>query len=153
MREIPQKNYILLGFVSVCVVLVCFVLMNMYKVNNKEVYYSSEVKDVVNEIVYDDLENYIQENPNFVIYINDSSKRNKTVQKNLKKIIVDNNIQQYVVYMEKTDDVVKKYNLNKSSSIFVAYENGIIVEIMSRDDYSLEDMESFFIRNKVIEND
>ncbi len=153
MREVPAKNYLILTFLAIGVVLISLILMNMYKTNNKEVYYSSVVKDVVNEIVYDDLDNYIQETPNFVLYINDSSKKNKKIQRAVKKIIMDNDIEQYVVYIEKTDDVIKKYSLDSNTPIFVAYENGTIVEIMSKDDYSTKDIESFFIRNKVIDND
>ena len=73
--------------------------------------------------------------------------------KDTKKIILDNSIQQYVVYVEKTDEIIKKYDLNDNSPIFIAYQNGVLTEIFSKDGYSAKEIESFFVRNKVIEDD
>ena len=153
MREIPAKNYFILVSIAVAVVILSLLLRNVYVKNNSDVKYSSIVREVVNEIKFDDLDDYLQESPNCVLFINDSSKKSKNVQKATKKVILDNSIQQYVVYIEKTDDVIKKYDLNSNTPIFVAYQNGVLTEILSKDTYSAKEIESFFIRNKVIQND
>ena len=153
MREIPVKNYFVLVSIAVAVVVISLVLRSVYIQKNGNKQYTSVVKEVVTEIKYDDLDNYLQESPTCVLFINDSSKKNKKVQRDTKKIIVDNSIQQYVVYIEKTDNIIKKYDLNADSPIYVAYQNGVLTEILSKDSYSSKDIESFFVRNKVIDND
>ena len=153
MREVPAKNYVILALMVVGVVAVSFILRSMYK-SNDNVVYSSIVKDkVISEIQVDDLDNFIQENPDTVIYICDSTnKKTKKAEKKFRKIIIENNITQYVVYLEKTEDVKKKFDLGSDTPIFVAYQNGRITEIMSKGNYESKDIESFLTRNKVIEN-
>jgi hypothetical protein len=153
MREIPVKNYFVLVSIAVAVIVISFVLRGIYIKKNGNIQYASVVKEVVTEIKYDDLDNYLQENPTCVLYINNSKKKNKSIQKDTKKIILDNSIQQYVVYVERTDDIAKKYDLNSNSPIFVAYQNGVLTEIFSKDSYTAKEIESFFVRNKVIEDD
>ena len=153
MREIPVKNYIILVSIAIAILIVSLVLRGIYINKNGEEKYTSAIKEVVTEIKYDDLDNYLQESPTCVLYINDSSKKNKKIDKETKKIILDNSVQQYVVYIEKTSDVQKKYDLDNNSPIFIAYQNGVLTEILSKDNYSTKEIESFLIRNKVIEND
>ena len=153
MREIPVKNYIVLVSIAIEVIVLSLVLRGMYIKKNGNIQYTSAVKEVVTEIKYDDLDNYLQENPTCVLYINNSKKQNKNVQRDAKKIILDNSIQQYVVYIERTNDIVKKYDLNNNSPIFIAYQNGVLTEIFSKDGYTAKEIESFFVRNKVIEDD
>lgn len=152
MRKIPKKNYFILFLLAVIVVVVCFVLMNLYN-SNRVVTYNSPVKSVINEIKYDDLESYLQENLNIVLYINDSNDSDEKQELDIKKIIMDNNVQQYVVYIEKNDDLTKEYSLDDNSPIFVAYQDGKISEVLSLDLYTEEEVESFLVRNGVIEND
>ena len=153
MREIPVKNYFVLVSIAVAVVVISLALRSLYIEKNGNVQYTSVVKEVVTEIKYDDLDYYLQENPTCVLYINDSSKKNKNIQKETKKIILENSVQQYFVYIEKTDDLVKEFDLNSNSPIFIAYQNGVRTEILSKENYSDREIESFLIRNKVIEND
>ena len=126
--------------------------MNLYN-SNKVVTYNSPVKNVINEIKYDDLESYLQENLNIVLYINDSNDSDEQQELNIKKIIMENNVQQYIVYIEKNEDLVKEYSLDNNSPIFVAYQDGKVSEILSLNSYSEEEVEKFLIRNGVIEND
>lgn len=152
MRDVPKKNYIVLTLIALGVIVLCFVFMNMYNKNNKDIY-ESVVKDIINEIKYEDLDNYLQENPEVVLYINDSSKKNSNIEENLKDLIVENNIQQYVVYIERDNSIVEKLNLNSNSPIFIAYKDGKMVEILSQKKYTNDEIKNFFLRNGVIESD
>lgn len=152
MRDVPKKNYIVLTLIALGVIVLCFVFMNMYNKNNKDIY-ESVVKDIINEIKYEDLDNYLQENPEVVLYINDSSKKNSNIEENLKDLIVENNIQQCVVYIEKDNSIVEKLNLNSNSPIFIAYKDGKMVEILSQKKYTNDEIKNFFLRNGVIESD
>ena len=152
MREIPKKNYFILGAMTVFVVALVFGLMSLYNSNNKNEY-KPVVKDVINEIKYDDLENYVLENPNALLYINDSEYKNKKVEKMFKDIIVDNNLQQSVVYIEKTEQVKKEYDLKSETPIFVLYKDGKVKEILAQKSYSKDTIIDFLRRNEIIEND
>lgn len=152
MRDVPKKNYIVLTLIALGVIVLCFVFMNMYNKNNKEIY-KSAVKNIIHEIKYEDLDNYLQENPDVVLYINDSSKKNTDVEERLKEIIVENSIQQYVVYIEKDDNIVEKWDLNSNSPIFIAYKDGKVSEILSQKKYTNNEIENFLLRNGVIESD
>ncbi len=152
MREIPKKNYVILGAMTVFVVALVFGLMNLYNSNKKEDY-NPIVKEVINEIKYDDLESYIIDNPNALLYINDSEYKNKKVEKLFKDIIVDYNLQQSVVYIEKTEQVKKEYDLKNETPVFVLYKDGKVKEVLSQKTYSKDDILNFLKRNEIIEND
>ena len=152
MREIPKKNYIYLALMTVGVVAVVFILINMYKVHNKQVY-DSRVKDIISEIKLDNLDDYITDNPSVVIYINDSNKNHKKLEKEIRNLITEKNARDYIVYLERTKEVVKKYDLDNNNPVFVAYKDGKVVEVLSKSSYDIETIESFLIRNGAIEND
>ncbi len=153
MSDVPAKNYIILAVLAIGVVAICLIFNNVYKNSNSKVY-ESVVKDVVNKIKREDLENYLQENPDVVIYIYDETeKKGREADKIFKNLIVDNGIQQYVVYIDKDEDVIKKYDLSSNSPIFIAYQGGAITEILNKNSYTSDEIHSFLVRNKVIESD
>ena len=153
MREIPSKNYIILSLMTIGVIIVCLIFNKVYKFSNNK-NYSSIMRDFISEIQYEDLDNYLLENLDVVLYINDNSTKNdQNLEKELKKIITNNGISQYVVYIEKSEDIIKKYDLDSNSPIFIAYQNGIVTEILSKPYYTSEEIQEFLVRNKVIDND
>lgn len=153
MRKIPTKNYVILSFLAIGVVIVCLVFSKVYKTtNNKE--YTPVIKEVITEIKYDDLDNYLQENLDVVLYINDGSvKSNRSFEKKIKKTITNNGISRYFVYIEKDKNLVDKYKLNSNTPIFIAYQNGVITEVLSKKNVTINEVEEFLIRNKVIDSD
>ena len=153
MREIPAKNYIILSCLIVGVVIVSLILSNIYKTTHKEEY-APVIKDIITEIRYEDLDNYLQENLDVVLYINDSNvKSNIKFEKKLKKLITNNGLSRYFVYIEKDKDIIDKYKLNSNTPTFIAYQNGVITEVLSKKNCTINDVEDFLIRNKVIDND
>lgn len=152
MREIPKKNYLFVLIMAVVVVIITFILMNLYNANKKEAY-SSYVKEIVHEIMLDDLDNYLQEHPDAILYINTNDEANKKLEKEIKNLIARHNIQQYFVYIENNKDITKKYKLKDNNPIFIAYKDGKALETFSQDKYTIKEIESFLVRNGVIEND
>ena len=152
MREIPKKNYLFVLIMAVVVVIITFVLMNLYNANKKEAY-SSYVKEIVHEIMLDDLDNYLQEHPDAILYINTNDEANKKLEKEIKNLIARHNIQQYFVYIENNKDITKKYKLKDNNPVFIAYKDGKVLETFSQDKYTIKEIESFLVRNGVIEND
>lgn len=153
MREIPAKNYGILSCLVVGVVIVSLVLSNLYRTTHKEEY-TPIIKDVITEIRYEDLDNYLQENLDVVLYINDSSvKGDRKFEKKVKKMITNNGISRYFVYIEKNENIIDKYKLNSNTPIFIAYQNGVITEVLNKKNCTINEVEEFLIRNKVIDND
>lgn len=152
MCEIPKKNYLFVLIMAVVVVIITFVLMNLYNANKKEVY-SSYVKEIAHEIMLDDLDNYLQEHPDAILYINTNDEANKKLEKEIKNLIARHNIQQYFVYIENNKDITKKYKLKDNNPVFIAYKDGKVLETFSQDKYTIKEIESFLVRNGVIEND
>ena len=152
MREIPKKNYLFVLIMAVVVVIITFILMNLYNANKKEAY-SSYVKEIVHEIMLDDLDNYLQEHPDAILYINTNDETNKKLEKEIKNLIARHNIQQYFVYIENNKDITKKYKLKDNNPVFIAYKDGKVLETFSQDKYTIKEIESFLVRNGVIEND
>lgn len=150
MREIPKKNYLILFIIAIVVVIATGILMNIYNANH-EVVYESKIKTIVTEIKYEDLSNYLIENPNVVVYVNNSHKDNNKLESDIYKLIADKNIQQYMIYMERNKDIVDKYKLPKNNPLFIAFKDGKKVEIFSEKEYTIEGIESFLVRNEVIE--
>lgn len=150
MREIPKKNYLILFIIAIVVVIATGILMNIYNANH-EVIYESKIKTIVTEIKYEDLSNYLIENPNVVVYVNNSHKDNNKLESDIYKLIADKNIQQYMIYMERNKDIVDKYKLPKNNPLFIAFKDGKKVEIFSEKEYTIEGIESFLVRNEVIE--
>ena len=153
MREIPAKNYIILSCLIVGVVIVSLILSNIYKTTHNEEY-APVIKDIITEIRYEDLDNYLQENLDVVLYINDSSvKGDRKFEKKVKKMITNNGISRYFVYIEKNENIIDKYKLNSNTPIFIAYQNGVITEVLNKKNCAINEVEEFLIRNKVIDND
>lgn len=153
MRKIPSKNYVILFCLTIGVIAVCLIFNSVYKTTNKKEY-TPIIKEVITEIKYDDLDNYLQENLDVVLYINDSSvKDNQKFEKKIKKMITNNGISRYFVYIEKDEKIVEKYKLNTSTPIFIAYQDGVRTEVLSKKNCTVQDVEEFLIRNKVIDND
>ena len=77
----------------------------------------------------------------------------KKLEKEIKNLIARHNIQQYFVYIENNKDITKKYKLKDNNPVFIAYKDGKVLETFSQDKYTIKEIESFLVRNGVIEND
>ncbi len=152
MKKIPKQNYVILAFITVIIILLVLVLMNVYNHNTKQSY-NSVIKDIVNVIKVEDVENYLQENLDVVLYINDSEKTDSKFEQKIRDLITEKNLQQYFVYMERTKSAEQRYNLDNKNPVFVAYKHGVIAEVYSPSNNSINELEAFLIRNEVIEND
>lgn len=111
MRQIPKKNYIIFLLMIVGVVLVTFFGVNVYNNNIKP---SSMLYKYLKTIKSDELNLYLSENPSTVIYISDKYDLSKEdIEKELKNRIVDLNLYDNFVYLDKDElniDFVNGFN-------------------------------------------
>lgn len=102
-REIPKKNYFFVGLISVVVVIVVLYLAKLYTTNNinRE---SSIMSNYLSNITIEELNNYLLENPDVVIYWdNKANIENTSFEKKLKKYIIKNDLQRKFVFVDTTE--------------------------------------------------
>ena len=122
LRKIPVKNYIILGVVIVVTLLLLYYFymwVDVYKESKVNIPIMDKYMTVIN---YNELDNYLVENPDTIIYVSvleDDEIRN--FEKKLKNKYRDREVSNTILYMNITneikDDILKnemvsKYTLN-----------------------------------------
>ena len=90
MRKIPLKNYIILGIIIVVSVFAVLYFNQLYK-NTKNS--DTILYDFIKEVKPYELDNYIIENPNFIMYISSRISSNKTFEKKFKNFLMKYDLQ------------------------------------------------------------
>ena len=133
MREVPKKNYIIMLIIIISIIIVTIFLSNQYNTRFKR---TSVLYNYLSEIKKKDLDSYLIEKPDIIIYA--SNKYNNSFELQEEKImqeIMDNNIYDYFVYLNLEDkklnifnELNKKYNGNLKNQlpVLIIFENGEI---------------------------
>lgn len=133
MREVPKKNYIIMLIIILSIIIVTIFLSNQYNTRFKR---TSVLYNYLSEIKKKDLDSYLIEKPDIIIYA--SNKYNNSFELQEEKImqeIMDNNIYDYFVYLNLEDkklnifnELNKKYNGNLKNQlpVLIIFENGEI---------------------------
>ena len=170
-RIIPIKNYFIV--VLLFVVLIGFTLYcsTWYKEITEYYNNNSVITEVVSEINLESLSSFLQDNPETIIYVSASNDLDvKSFEKKFKKYIVENNMNDSIVYLalakeensKATDTIMNNYlpsNLKNMSDIHVPniiyFKDGMIEDVLYRKKTSIDktDVINFFSRNELIEND
>lgn len=117
MKKILQKNYIILVVLLVVTIFLTLFLSNLYTSKNKLV---SSFYEYANKITPTEIEEYITENPDTIIYISDKYNLSyETFETKLQKKIDSINLKEQLVYIDKNEideeflkSMNTKYNLN-----------------------------------------
>ena len=146
-KKIPNKNYIIV----VTVFMACFVLIllsaSWYKGYKDYEVNKSIIGETITEINTKEIDNYLTENTDTLIYISKPSDKNsKKIEKKLKKFINENNLKDKMVYinLSKVDNIDEfvsdfndRYSVNKEITKYPAViiiKNGKIVDFVSKTD-------------------
>lgn len=128
-REIPFKNYIILGLIVVATILLVFGISNWYQQSKIEKH--DVLKNLLSEIKEEELESFILENPNAIIYLMKDYTKDDT---KIKNYIVDNELKNKIVIVDcsEKDIDLSKYNKNKKVVVpnFIIFEHGKISKVM-----------------------
>ena len=118
MKKINKKNYIVAGLVIIITFVITFLVVRFY-LEQKELS-NKEISLNVSEIKANELETYIVDNHDALIYITNTNSKNEIVEKELNRIIVKNNYSKDIVWFDlnNTDkkiynEFLKKYNISK----------------------------------------
>ena len=109
MRKIPLKNYIISLVFIVLTVVLSFYLRAMYNVNNK----------VDNSISFPNLENYLYENPNVIVYFKNDSY--VEFNKNFEKVVFDSSLNSQVISID-----LSSLNEEDRNNFYTKYCNSLI---------------------------
>lgn len=159
LRVIPKKNYIILGIVilvSLLIIYYFYMWVSAYKDAKENV---SVLDNYMNVINYNELDNYIVENPDSIIYVSivDDIEINK-FDKKLANSIKSNDFNKDVLYMNITetikDDSIKREMIEKYSLKYaditdvpniIVFEDGKLISIYNIKDngYSVSKVVEF----------
>ena len=166
LRVIPKKNYIILGIViivTLCLLYYFYMWFDAYNETRLNKPILNKYMEIIN---YNEIDNYIVENPNTVIYV--SVLENESIrnfEKKVKNSFRDNDIDIEILYLDMTENIKDKevlqeieykYSLNslsmKDIPCVIIFENGRLDTIYSIQDNDY-DIDKFlrFVNNIVFD--
>lgn len=166
LRKIPKKNYVILGvviLVSLLIVYYLYMWFTAYKSTKEEEVILDKYMTVIN---YNELDDYLVENPDAIIYVGILNDEDITkFEKKFKNSIKNNKINKEVLYLNITDELNSgkkisemkdKYTVNYANITDVpnimVFEDGKIKTIYSiRDNgYDVQKVEKFINDIKLV---
>ena len=168
LRKIPKKNYIILGVVIIITMLILYYFymwVDVYKESKINIPILDKYMEVIN---YNELDNYIVENPNSVIYVSVlEDEKIRDFEKEFKNKYRNHEVGDGLLYMNVTDevsdkhvlaDMVENYSLNSLSITDVPcvllFTDGELKSIYSVEDndYNI-DRFLIYVNNVLLESD
>lgn len=160
LREVPMKNYIYLFLILLASILFLIYIYTWYDTYNQNKLNTSIMNNYLTVINYNELDNYISENQNAVIYV--SVLGNEEInhfEKKFKNTVVDNNLRNNILYLDLTNEdranVTKKLKIDQNFPYLVVYTNGKITDTYSivENNYSTKKIEKYLNRIGATEDD
>ena len=165
LRKIPFKNYIILGIVFVVTIMLFYLWVDAYKESKVNMPILDKYMTVIN---YNELNNYIVENPDTLVYVSVlENEEIRVFEKQLKSKYKKDKISKDILYMDITEDMLdenvknemsRSYSLNNlditNVPCVLLFEDGLLKSIYSVKDNAY-DIERFviYIDNIELESD
>lgn len=156
LRVIPKKNYLILGIVLVVTFLLLYYFYMWVSVYNESKINRPILDRYMDVINYNELDNYLVENPDCIIYVSVLENMEiRDFEKDFKNVLKNNDINKEILYMDVTNDINNmeisnllndKYSINKESLPYViVFENGLKKSLYSiyENDMSVDRMINF----------
>lgn len=140
---IKNKKRNIQGYIFLCVI-TCFVLLYSFLLYNKKVDYKEaklSIDNYLNEIKYDEINNHIVENHETILYVGDETDVSINFEKILKKLVIDNNLRDKLLYFNTKylQDTGENIALSKAPSL-VFYYNKEIIDIIDVSNVNYEEL-------------
>lgn len=165
-REIPVKNYIIIGLLFIGTILLCLYLSSWYKMSEEAKIPAGIMTNFLPEVKVDELDNFLLENGNTILYVSSSvDEEAKRFEKNIHDYIAKEGLARYFTYID-TKDIsmtvlssklenrkeVKKLNLSISPNLYV-FKEGKIIDALYYTEKPLNSKEgiAFIEKQEVIE--
>ena len=157
MKRIPLKNYFILGIILVASIFIVLYINKLYlsTKNNDNI-----LNGFIKEIKTQEIDNYIIENPNFIIYLGYKNNDNKSFEKKFKKLVTKYDLQKDIVFIdisqfndETFNKFCKKYadKLLKKDSSLIIVDNQKVIDALdiTKGNNDIELVKMFFKKNGV----
>lgn len=136
LREIPLKNYIYLFIILLGSVLFLIYIYTWYNTYNENKLYTSIMNKYLTVINYNELNDYITENKNAILYVSIlGDKEINRFEEKFKNIISDENLKNNILYLDITNEnrtqAKNKLQIEEEFPYFVVYTNGQITDTYS----------------------
>lgn len=145
-RNIPRKNYLIVILMAIVVVTLVLYLAKLYT-NSKVDQKHSLMSDYLSNVTVQELDNYLLENPNIIIYWADNEDlSNKRLENDLKKYLIKHDLQRNFIFIntnglneDEIHKIADKYlnselknkNINlKIMPNLILVEDGKIVDVL-----------------------
>ena len=153
-RVIPLKNYIILGVIILVTILTLHYFYMWFDAYNETKLNRPILNKYMDVINYNELDNYLIENPNTILYVSileDLEIRN--FEKDFKEIFKKGKVDNYILYLDITEDIkdesIKKqmkdkYSINSVSILDVpailVFDGGSLKSIytIDKNDYDID---------------
>ena len=152
-KKIPVKNYIYLSIIVIASIFIIFYLYRWYDTYRESKLNISIMNNYLSVINYNELDDYIIENKNAIIYVSKlgDEKINK-FEKSFKNRVVENDLRNSMLYLDVTNDnfdvVKEKLQINTSLPCIVVYTNGKITDVYSitNNNYDMKKLNKYLNR-------
>jgi mevalonate kinase len=114
MKKIPTKNYIIVAIISIATLLFVIVMSN-YLTKQREYIEQEERISYLAEIKEEELENFMIENHDIMIYLANSDIQNEELENKIKTVLEQNDFYKDTIYLDMKDldeDFYQKLALN-----------------------------------------
>ena len=159
-KSIPFKNYIYLGLIILATILVLYYIYLWYRTYKEDELNKSIMSDYLTVINYNEMDSYILENSNAVIYVSKlGDEQINKFEKNFRNVIVDNNLKNAILYLNVTDEdeesYSKKLKIDDNLPYIVVYTGGEVTDTYSivKNNYSTKKIEKYLNRIGITEDD
>jgi len=166
-RRIPLKNYIILLAISLITILLVFYLRSWYNTSKQYYQNNSIMSEYLSELKSDEINSYIIDNPDVVIYYASAKDTTiKSFEKEFKRLMEEYEINHSIIYIdsskEENNNIVSKLNgisnkkmdtLNIPNLIYI--KEGKVNKILYSTETKINkrDVQNFLIKCEVITND
>lgn len=160
LRKVPIKNYIYLSIILLGSILFLIYAYTWYETYNQNKLNTSIINNYLTVINYNELEDYIMENKDAIIYV--SILGNKKIikfEEKFKNIIANNNLRDNILYLDLTNEnqqiATEKLKIDTKFPYLVVYTNGHITDTynISKNNYDTKKVLTYLNRIGAIEND
>lgn len=161
-REIAFKNYIILALVLIITIIGVIYIFMWYSSKEKSKLELPILDDYIMPINYNELNDYIIENKDAVIYtsvLNDVNIR--LFENKFKNVIIKNNLNSSILYLDLTNEIKdnnvllkmeKKYGTKIDIPSVMVFRDGVLTDVynIKEDNYNIKKLEKYLEKEVVI---
>ena len=160
LREVPLKNYIYLFLILLGSILFLIYIYTWYDTYNQNKLNTSIMNEYLTVINYNELDDYIVENKDAIIYVSILGNEDiNNFERKFKGTVLENDLKNTILYLDITneniDSATKKLKIEKEFTYLVVYTNGNITDTynIKETNYSNKKTLKYLNRIGAIEND